>query len=193
MLAGFFEFLLEEAMLFIEGGYVCALKRIDRLFFIPNDKQGAPARPCAFTCGKFGRKQFDHAPLVGAGILRLIDKDMVDAAIQPEQHPGGNVGIGQQQLGAGDQIVEIKETARGLGGLINRQEAGGKAVQQGGFLRRLQGDATGPGGFYPQHQGIELRQMRGDQLLRRLGRQAADFRAKRRFRATAKQQNVLQR
>ena len=39
----------------------------------------------------------DHLPLVGVGVLRLVDQHMVDAAVELVEHPGGAVGALQQR------------------------------------------------------------------------------------------------
>ena len=50
----------------------------------------------------------DDVPLVGTGILRLVDEDVVDARIELVEHPGGRIGARQKVAGADDQVVEIE-------------------------------------------------------------------------------------
>ena len=187
------EFGLKVILLFIESGDIRALEGIDRLFFIADDEQSTGFIAGSKPGGKFGGQEFDDAPLIGAGVLRFVDKDMVDAAVKTEQHPCGDGGVGQQGLGAGDQIVEIEEASGRFGGLIKRQEGGGKAVQDGGLLGGLQGDAAGAGGFNAEHQGVELRQVVADQFLRGLGGQRADFCTVRGLGGATVEQGVLKR
>ena len=183
----------EGGMLFVERCYIRALKRIDRLLFIAHHKQGAPALPCAETCGEFGSQQLYDAPLIGAGVLCLVHKDMVDAAIQPVKHPGGNAAVGQQGFGARDQIIEIQPTARGLAGGIDRQESIGELVQRFGFLCCLQGNAARTGRFDAQHQRLEPGHDRGEPAFaQRFGREIIDLGVPL-TQARAEQQDIFQR
>ena len=61
-------------------------------------------------------KRLDDAPLRRVGVLRLVDQDVVDAAVDLVQHPGGGVGARQQRLGLDDQIVIVE---RGFGQLAS--------------------------------------------------------------------------
>ena len=71
----------------VELGRVGALEGVDRLLLVTNDKDRAPRLPRAFARREFARQPFDHVPLHGRGVLRLVDKDVVDAAVQPVEHP----------------------------------------------------------------------------------------------------------
>ena len=71
----------------VEGFQIGALERIDRLLLVADDKDRARCVARAPTGGEFLRQKLDHPPLLGACVLRLVDKDVVNAAVQPEQHP----------------------------------------------------------------------------------------------------------
>ena len=64
-----------------------ALKTVDRLFFIAHDEQGPPAITRTFACVEFCCDGPDHRPLFRAGVLRLVDQNMIDAAIQSVKRP----------------------------------------------------------------------------------------------------------
>jgi hypothetical protein len=50
-------------------------------------------------------------PLCGRGVLHLVEQQMVQPAVELEQHPGGAAGIFEQGGGASDQIVVIQQPA----------------------------------------------------------------------------------
>ncbi len=54
-------------------------------------------------------------PLLAARILRLVDEDVVDAAVELEQHPVRPLLLVQQAHGLGDEIVVVERGAAGLG------------------------------------------------------------------------------
>ena len=96
----------------VEFPRIGTLKGIDGLLLVTNDKDcaryiGARTSPA----GEFLRQTFNDLPLNRAGILRFIHQNMVDAAIQPVQHPRRHCRIGQQITCLDDQIVEIQPPA----------------------------------------------------------------------------------
>ena len=60
--------------------------------------------------GEFGDQPPDDLPLLVAGILRLVDQQMIDAEIELVMHPGG-VDVGQQRQRLVDQVVVIEQAA----------------------------------------------------------------------------------
>ena len=76
----------------------CAPRRARR---VPAKNSSASAR---ITC---------HC--IGARVLRLVDQDVVDAAVELEEHPRGRLAVRQQVDGLGDQIVEVERGAARLG------------------------------------------------------------------------------
>ena len=120
------------------------LEGIDRLLLVTHDKDGAGNLGAgALACGKLGGECLDDLPLGGAGILRLIDKDMVDPAVEAKEHPLGHLFSGQKPPCGADQIVEIEPAAQRLGLCVAGQESGGKAVQRMGSARGHQPKAQG--------------------------------------------------
>ena len=101
---------------------------------------------------EFIGQKFNDAPLIGAGILRLVHQNVVNAAVETEQNPLRNQRIGQQSLGIGDKIVEIEPAPRLFPCLVFRQENGGEAVQNGGAFGGSQRNTGTPRGFDTAHQ-----------------------------------------
>ncbi len=93
---------------------VGTLEGIDRLLLVAHGEQRAQLLAGARAGEELRRQSLDDAPLRRVGILRLVHQDMVDAAVDLVEHPGGRVGAGQQVLRLDDQIVIVE---RGLGPL----------------------------------------------------------------------------
>ena len=91
------------------------------------------------------------------GVLGLVHQNVVDAAVQPVQHPVRNAGIVQQRLRAGDQIVKVQPAAQGLFALVGGQEPPCKAVQMQVALCRLKRQPLVACVKDPFGQRIELR------------------------------------
>ena len=79
----------------------------------------------------------DDVPLPGAGILGLVDQDMIDAAIELVMHPAGRNPV-QHRKRLVDQIVIVEQAAflflapviRGGGGRNMQQRLGAVARDQ---------------------------------------------------------------
>ena len=149
---------------------VGALEGIDRLFLVADDEDGAlDFRPRALAAGEFLGQLFDHVPLFRAGILRLVHQDMIDPAIQPEQHPGGHRRRRQQLPCLQDLVVEIQPAAQLLAALVFRQENPGKGMQRLRLACRHQPDPARAGGLDAQHQRFDLGHQVGMGAAQRLG------------------------
>ena len=171
---------------------VRALERVDRLLLVAHDEEGAihlVTRPGAGV--KFICQPFDHVPLPGRGVLRLVDKDMVDAAVDAEQHPSSHGLVGQQSAGFEDQIVKVEPAAFLFLIRVAFKKAGRETVEHIGFARRLQRQPRFAGIFDALHQLLKLRHLFGDDLLRRLGRETADLGGEGRLGAAAGQKDVF--
>ena len=166
---------LKRPLFFVKGGNIGTLKGIDRLLFITHHEQRAPAGPGTLTRGKFGGEAFDHRPLFGSGVLRLIDQNVVDAAIQPEQNPGGDRRVRQQTAGAGNQIIKIQHPLCRLALGVDRQKCMGEPVDRGSFLGGLQGLATRTGTCKPAHQIVQAGHQVGNLCARGFGREIPDL------------------
>ena len=147
------------------------MEGIDRLLAIAHHKDRPGHRAGRFAAGEFVGQPLDHTPLPGAGILRLIHKDVVDSAIEPEQHPLRHRRRRQKVARALDQVIEIEQAAQPLALRIKIKERpretmkrqvafdSGQAQPQGACL----GDAL--------HQIVEIiERSGGQQFLRRFCR-----------------------
>ena len=81
------------------------------MLLVANRKHGArDAVARAVACGKFGNDVLDNVPLPRAGVLRLVDQHVVDAAVELVMHPaGGNLVQHEKRLV--DQVVIIEQAA----------------------------------------------------------------------------------
>ena len=159
----------------VEFARIGALEGIDRLLLVAHDEDRAVdlgAR--AGAGGEFLRQPFDHLPLRRAGVLRLVHEDVVDAAVEPEQHPLRDRRIGQQRPRLVDQVVEIEPAAPLL---CRRHSAGrktcGKAVQRRclrSAASRQSACCAAP--FDPRHEILEPSDPGGRRRGCRLGREA---------------------
>ena len=62
---------------------------------------------CAAAGEEFLRQRLDDLPLRRARVLRFVDKDMIDAAVELVENPGGGRLLVQEPRGARDEIVEV--------------------------------------------------------------------------------------
>ena len=91
-----------------EGGRIGALETEDRLLAVAHHKQRAVRNLAAAGSGKeLLRQRADDLPLGQAGILRFVDKDMLDAAVKLEQNPLRRCLIDKQVTGFQNEIVEV--------------------------------------------------------------------------------------
>jgi hypothetical protein len=97
-----------------------ALKREDRLLLVADGVDRAPPCLCAFAGKKFRDQRPHDRPLFRAGVLRLVDQHVVDAAVELVVHPGRGDALQQRQRLV-DQVVVVQETAPVLFGAIARE------------------------------------------------------------------------
>ncbi len=64
----------------------------------------------------------DDLPLLGVGVLRLVDQDVVEPAIELEQHPGRDAGPPQQVERLQHEIVVIEQPLQPLAPVIGVQQ-----------------------------------------------------------------------
>ena len=64
---------------------------------------------------KFAGKRIDDGPLVGIGILCLVDQDVVGPLIELIAHPLTHPRLVEQPAGPGNEIVEVGDSLRALG------------------------------------------------------------------------------
>ena len=85
-----------------------ALKAENRLFIVADRKDGADAIGLGAIARKeFARQRRDDGPLLGIGVLRLVDKDMIGRLIELEADPVGHARLAEQFDRLADEIVEI--------------------------------------------------------------------------------------
>ena len=113
------------------------LERKDRLFLVTDREhraQGAVAR--ALAGGEFEMICVDDVPLPRAGVLRLVDQHVIDAAVELVAHPFGGAA-GQQGEGPVDQIVKVERAARGFfTPVVCRNESRDRRAAPGAVARR---------------------------------------------------------
>src|ERR1700733_11055784 len=81
----------------------------------------------------------DDAPLLGAGVLRLVDQDVVDAIVELVEHPLRGIAFFQQRQSLHDQIVIIENALA----VFHPRVIAAHGGDQG---KRSIGEARGPGG-----------------------------------------------
>ena len=74
---------------------VGALEAEDRLFLVADREQGARRGAGAPTGEEFFRQGRDHGPLRRTGVLRLVDQQVIEAAVELVEHPGRDARAGQ--------------------------------------------------------------------------------------------------
>ena len=91
---------------------VGALEAVDRLFRVADREHGArpPARP--FAGEELVGKRPHHLPLFGVRVLRLVDEQVVEAAVEFVEHPRRAAPALQQGGCVKDEIVEIEPRER---------------------------------------------------------------------------------
>ena len=75
------------------------------------------------------RQRIDDLPLGQAGVLRFVDKDMLNAAIQLEQNPLRRCLVDKQVTGFQDEIVEVIGAAEFFGRFEFRNHRLGEGEQ----------------------------------------------------------------
>ena len=81
-----------------KGFGIGALERIDRLLFVAygEDRTGARSLRADWPAkGSPQPRRVDHGPLVGAGVLRLVEQDVIDALVELVLQPRHSHRAGQ--------------------------------------------------------------------------------------------------
>ena len=105
------------------------LKRIDRLLLVADGKDRPDHVTRAGAGGEFGDQTSDDLPLLAAGVLRLVDQEMIDAEVELVMNPGG-IDAGEQRERLVDQIVVIEQAAARFLVVIARQHGVGDGDQR---------------------------------------------------------------
>ena len=127
-----------------------ALEPENRLLVVADCKDGAhriALRPG--TVEVIVGQRLDDAPLRRIGILRLVDEDMVETAVELVADPLGHRAVRQQAGGTRDKVVEIDEPLallrlvpgerEGAPGLQLRSKECGELDQRGAFAHQRHG------------------------------------------------------
>ena len=92
-----------------------ALEAVDRLLLVADRKQRARHLARAGAGEELLGQRAHHLPLHRAGILRLVDQDVVEAAVELVEHPFDRRRRAEQVRRPHDQVVEIERRAPRLG------------------------------------------------------------------------------
>ena len=80
------------------------------MLLVADRENRARAGPRTGAGGEFRHQPLHDLPLLGAGVLRLVDQEMIDAEIELEMDPGG-IGVAQQIERLVDQVIVIDQPA----------------------------------------------------------------------------------
>ena len=118
----------------VECGMIGTLERKDRLLGVAHGEHGARTVARARTGEELVGQRVRDPPLAGCRVLRLVEQQVIQPAVELIQHPGGP-RLAQQPLGAADQIVVFQQRAP----LLPRRHAG-ECRFGGGQQRGREGD-----------------------------------------------------
>ena len=107
----------ERASLLAERGRCRSLKPVDRLLLVADDEDGARLHAEIAAAGELLGELAQDRPLRLAGVLRLVEQDVVDAGVELVKHPGRLDPL-QQRACARDQVVIVEQRAQALLALI---------------------------------------------------------------------------
>ena len=132
------------------------LKGIDRLLLVANREDGAGNAVARAMTGEelLGQPAHD-LPLLGAGVLRLVEQDVVDALVKLVLHPRPGVGARQKVDCAHDQIVEIEEAAAALDLLVSGDQPIGDG-ERGACAFEHAKQRQPVAGFHDGGRGVEV-------------------------------------
>ena len=159
--------LLEIAAHFVQCMRVGTLEAEDRLFLVAHNEQRAGCFTRTFAAEKLVRQRRDHTPLLRAGILRFVDQQMVEPAVDLVEHPGRDAWLGEQRAAPLDLIAEIERRAVLFLFVVKREQRGAEADERFRGLGR-------PRGFHPvQH--VQQACLLGQQGVERVRRPISNF------------------
>ena len=117
------------------------LKAVDRLLGVADGKD-RPDPLARALAGKelLGQRRHD-LPLFGVGVLGLVDQDVVETAVELEQHPRRHSRASQEVARGQHQIVEIERPLEPLAGVIGVQQ---RFAEPGERTARLAQHDRGP-------------------------------------------------
>ncbi len=114
--------LLEPLAHLGELAWVGALEAEDRLLGVAHGEDRAIAVDRAGACEEFLGQAADHLPLVGVGVLCLVNQHVVDPAVELVEHPRGGVGVFQQSARGDNQVVIVESSLPSLGPVVTPRD-----------------------------------------------------------------------
>ena len=119
----------------------------------------------AFAGEEIRGERADDRPLPWVGVLRLVDQDMVDSAVELVEHPERGVPVLDQPLHPGDQVVVVEAALARLfdpvGGEQRRADPGQRRALGGGpGGEQAFADLSDPPGLGPPGIGRPGRRLR---------------------------------
>ena len=132
--------LAQQSVRLVEGIDIGALERIDRLLAVADGEHGAVHVAGRRAGEELRGQRVRDAPLLGRGVLHLVQQQVIEAAVQLVQHPG-RAGIDQKVGGAPDQVVVVEQPGRILVLRVGLQHRLCERHQRGGDRGHLQRQA----------------------------------------------------
>ena len=137
---------------------VSALERVDALLRVADGEEGAVEGFVGrFVLGAGAEageelvgETVGDVPLLGGGVLDFVEQEMIDAAVELVEDPGG-AGFLEEGLGAGDEVavVELVELALAVG--VGLEGGAGEAQEGDSCFGAADGGAAG---FDGEHAGL---------------------------------------
>ena len=101
-----------------EHGGRRTLEAVDRLLLVADGEQRARHVAGAAAGEELLGQRADHIPLHGARILRLVDQDVIETAVELVEHPLHRLGGGEQAGGLADEVLEVERGGPRLGATV---------------------------------------------------------------------------
>ncbi len=124
-----------------EGARRCVLEREDRLLLVAHGEDRSLRGSRARAGEKFSGQSPDDLPLFRAGILSLVDQNVIDALVELVMHPGCPI-LAEKRESLVDQVVIVEEPAPILCRLIARDHGIGDGDEGAGAVAAGDGFAA---------------------------------------------------
>ena len=114
---------LEMLARLVEPRWIGALEAVNGLLEVADHEQGSHALVgLARPAEKFIDQPVDDLPLRGVGILRLVDKYMVDLTVELVADPLAHAGLLEEAARPVDEVVEIGHARGPFGARVGQRE-----------------------------------------------------------------------
>ena len=114
-----------------------ALERVDRLLDVADGEQRPRPLDRALAGEELVDQRIDRAPLLGIGVLQLVDEDVGDPGVELVAHPVAELAVLEQADRVLDEIVEVEQRAHALLGLVAIGDRAEHVEQRVGALDQL--------------------------------------------------------